>query len=146
MKRLLLTGLLIALVTAGAFSFPKGEYRDQWGKKHTIAEDDVFILYSAEKDVSVEFHKGLEKKGEQWLNENHIVYMADVTSVPGFVMKRFMLPKMKKYSYPVLLIREDEQLPRISTQKGKATLHEKNGKEFFLENFSELEKFLSSRE
>src|SRR3546814_1459443 len=47
------------------------------------------------------------QKGDVFV-DNHIDYISDISSMPALIAKLFALPKMRKYSFRLLLNRDDD--------------------------------------
>ena len=83
---------------------------DQFGKKHNVTTAQcTTIVIANNKDASVMTNNFLNKQAPTFLQEHHACYISDIHSMPSFITKLFALPKMKKYTFPVLLIYEEDE-------------------------------------
>jgi|GEM_PF-3554247 len=136
MKRVLPVFFLAGLLFAA--DFPQGTYKDQKNRDLKVDARTQILLYSAEKDVSAKFHEHFEKHGQKWMDKHGIVYLTDMTAVPQFVMKTFMAPKIKKYSYSMGIITNKAELPDIPLKPFHATLVIRGKDPVFIRNYSEM--------
>lgn len=81
------------------FSLP-----DQFDKMHTINSDISTIIVSFENHMSKKVNKFLAKKDDEFLTKNHSIFIANISNTPSILTKMFILPKMRDYKYPILLI------------------------------------------
>lgn len=63
----------------------------------------------------------LETKDDNFLAENNITYISDVSSVPSFLMGWVVLPKLKKFPYRVALL-YDNKKESLNHQEGKVSI------------------------
>lgn len=83
---------------------------DQFGKQHTItAAQCTTIVIANNKDASVMTNNFLNTKTPTFLQEHRTCYISDIHSMPSLITKLFALPKMKKYTFPILLMYEAEE-------------------------------------
>ena len=55
------------------------------------------------------------------MREKNALYLMDITPVPGMVMSMFMLPKFKKYTYPIGLIEDEKVLTQFPKKENFIT-------------------------
>ena len=124
-KKLLITaifGLSLfaeALSTGGAV--PTMSIKDQFEKEHTIGTKVKTIIFSATKEESNTIKEFLNSKGNDFLITNNIAYVADITGMPSLITKFIALPKMKNYSFPILLVDENHKI-LFPVEKDKITI------------------------
>lgn len=109
-KKLMLTiflaiGAMASSLTQGS-EIPTLTIKDQFEKDHTLNAEVKTIIFSATKEESATVKDFLATKEKDYLSTNGIAYVADITGMPSLITKWFALPKMKKYSFPILLIDE----------------------------------------
>ncbi len=123
----LLSSLLLADFKVGE-KLPSIELADQFEKKFKVEASDTTILMAFEKDVAISIADYLKSKPSTFLADNHSKYISDISGMPSMITSLFALPKMKKYSFSVLLIedefgknfnRQDAKITVFSLQKGK---------------------------
>lgn len=124
-KKLLLTAFLGLSAFASSLTvgndIPALTIKDQFEKEHTIDATVKTIIFSASKDESTTIKEFLNSKDKEFLNTNHIVYVADITAMPSLISKFIALPKMKNYSFPILLVDENHKI-LFPVEKDKITI------------------------
>ena len=124
-KKLLLTIFLGVVAFANPLtvnnSVPELKIKDQFEKEHTPDSNVKNIIFSATKDESNTIKEFLNSKGNDFLTTNHIVYVADITGMPSLITKFIALPKMKNYSFPILLVDEENKV-LFPVEKDKITI------------------------
>ena len=90
-------------------NLPTLTVKDQFEKEFTIDAKIKTIIFSATKDESATIKDFLATKDKNYLTTNNIAYVADITGMPSLISKFFALPKMKDYSFSILLIDEDNK-------------------------------------
>lgn len=124
-KKLLLTIFLGVVAFANPLAVDSTvselKIKDQFEKEHTLDSNVKTIIFSATKDESNTIKEFLNSKGNDFLTTNHIVYVADITGMPSLITKFIALPKMKNYSFPILLIDEENKV-LFPVEKDKITI------------------------
>ena len=119
---LLLVSALFAELKVGD-TFPSLTLVDQFDTKVEVKkEGDTKLLFSFEKDISAGIKEFLDAKDKNFLNDNNITYISDISKMPSFVTSWFALPKMKKFDFKVALIYDEEAGELIARQEGKVSL------------------------
>ena len=95
-------------LTVGS-NLPTLTVKDQFEKEFTIDAKIKTIIFSATKDESATIKDFLATIDKNYLTTNNIAYVADITGMPSLISKFFALPKMKDYSFSILLIDEDNK-------------------------------------
>jgi hypothetical protein len=112
-KKLLLTVFLGLSAFANSLTvgnnLPVLTVKDQFEKEHTIDSTVKTIIFSASKAESTTIKEFLNTKEKDFLETNHISYVADITGMPSLISKFIALPKMRDYTFPILLIDEDNK-------------------------------------
>ena len=112
-KKLLLTIFLGLSAFANSLTvgnnLPVLTIKDQFEKEHTVDAKIKTIIFSATKEESNTIKNFLATKDKDYLTTNNIAYVADITGMPSLVSKFFALPKMRDYSFSILLIDEDNK-------------------------------------
>ncbi len=102
------------------------ELQDQFEKKVVANKETRFLLIATTKEHGKQIDKFLVSKGgDSYLLDKKMIYISDLTAAPSFVVNTFMLPKFKKYTYPIGLLREDSQreiLPILDSKISFVTL------------------------
>lgn len=129
----LLLGLLVA-GGAAAEPYAVGDsvepltLKDQHGDEHAIDASARLVLFSRSKAGSDVLKSALHRWTEDSLAQRNIVYVADIHTIPALIRRGFVIPAMRKASYPILLDKEGELTSRFPSEKDEATL-------VFLDNF-----------
>ena len=124
MKLILLTllsfSLLFAKVNSGD-TLPALALVDQFDNKVVVAEDSTLII-SFQKSVSSKIQAYLDAKPKDFLAQNRLLYISDMSAAPKFMIKLFGIPKMKKFAYKVALIYDDKVAGMIQREEDKVTI------------------------
>jgi len=112
--------VLVAEVLGAGEPLPAMELPDQHGNAHALA-DAAVIVFAPDKAASEIAHPVLEARTDQ-LQARGIVYVTDISAMPGFVTRMFALPKMRDYGYTVLLGREAGDTGVLPRQEGRVTV------------------------
>ena len=117
---LLFTGSLFADFKVGD-KLPAITLPDQFDKEHKVEAKDTLIIISFEKDASIAVSDYLKTQPASFLETRHAKYISDISAMPSFITSMIAMPKMKKYSFPVMLIKDDfgKQFNRM---EGKITI------------------------
>ena len=105
------------------------ELKDQFGHVGGVDEDTKLILFSRDMEGGDLIRKSLEGRDGKFLAERHGVYVADISRMPGLIARLFAVPKMREYSFPMLLDREGEATAQWPDEADRATLMMLNGLE-----------------
>ncbi len=134
---LVLTGPLAAIAAAEpdapelpvgtGQALPKLQLKDQHDRTHEIDAQTLLVLFAPDRDSSELAHALLEELGGDALAQAGIAYVADISAMPGLVTSIFALPKMRGYSYPLLLGREEADTAALPRRPGEVTLIDLDG-------------------
>jgi len=97
------------------------QFKDQFEKNLTITAQTQQLIVVFSK-VEGEKVKAFLETNPNYLYENNALYLMDVTPVPSMVMSMFMLPKFKKYAYPIGLIEDEKVLETLPKKEKFITL------------------------
>jgi len=84
------------------------QLNDQNGKPRTISKETKILFFSFAKPTGHACNDFLESKPENFLQEHHALYVADVSAAPSLIKKMFILPDLKDLKFPILLINDDK--------------------------------------
>lgn len=110
---------------AAGSALPTLTLKDQHDKPVAIAPDTRWVLFSGDKAVSDMVSGVLTAEPAGVLQRLHLVYVADISAMPGLVTRMFALPKMRELPYSLALVREKADVAQVADlprQPGKATL------------------------
>jgi len=119
MKKILLLlvaiySLSIAKVSVGD-TIPQFNIKDQNGVEHQIkptTKKIVFVFKKATGHIAKDF---FQKKGKKFLEDNNILFVADVSGMPT-IIKYFVLP-IKGYDYPILTLDDEDVASKYKDEK-----------------------------
>lgn len=104
-------------------SFPKLTLVDQFDTKTEIqTTGTTTLILSFEKDVSSEIKSYLDTKEKDFLRLNHVMYISDISGMPSLITSWFAIPKMKKFTFKVSLILDEEEAKVIDRKEGEVTV------------------------
>jgi predicted transcriptional regulator len=95
-------------LTVGS-NLPTLTIKDQFEKEFTIDSKIKTVIFSATKEESNTIKEFLASKDKDYLTNNNIAYVADITGMPSLISKWVAIPKMKDYTFSILLIDEDNK-------------------------------------
>ena len=146
MKKML---FLVALVVSTLFSaevktndfLPFEHYKNQFDQDRIIDQKSQMVIVTFSKDKGALINEFLEQN-KAFLEQNNAHYLADVSSVPSFVMSMFMKPKFKSYEYDMGLIYDENKALSIPKKDDDITViylkDKKVSKIDFLQNLDSL--------
>lgn len=102
---------------------------DQHGRERIVDVGVHLLLFAPDRSAAKLAHAVLNEEGWTPQTWNAVVYIADISRMPGWVARLIAIPKMKKYRYPVALVRENcpaiphraEHLSMVSLTDGRVT-------------------------
>jgi len=127
MKHLVIAFLLLLPFGLFAQTFQEGSVikplsmKDQFEKNIAINAEtkQLIIVFSKIEGEKV---KAFLEANPDYLNQKKALYLMDVSPVPGMVMSMFMLPKFKKYPYPIALIDDEKTMAYFPKKENHITL------------------------
>lgn len=118
MKRWIL--LCLVLLAAAVQAVENGErlvpwtLNDQFDRSYTLDEQLRVLLVARSMAGSKLLEAALEGRPQGYLEARHALFVADISRMPSLVGKLFAIPKMRDYSYRVLLDREAQVVPQYA--------------------------------
>ena len=88
---------------------------DQFGEKHSLEKMPKLLICSFGKETGKLISNYFNAQDANYLTTHEIKIIADVSGVPSLLRSTFILPKMKKYSFEILIATESnfsEQFPQ----------------------------------
>jgi hypothetical protein len=95
--------------------------KDQFEKTMSIDSSVKKIILSFTKENG-EIVKSFLEQNPNYLKDNNIKYLADLSGAPSFVLSWFMMPKFKKYNYSMGIVTDENKLKNIPRQNEKITI------------------------
>jgi len=114
----LLPILLLALLPLTANALQVGErlsswtLLDQYDQPYTLNNQTQTLLVARSMDAAKLVNAALQDKPKGFLESRHTVFVADIQKMPTIIAKMFAIPKMRDYSYRVMLDRDRPRGPR----------------------------------
>lgn len=119
--------LLLAFLIANAEfkvgdKFPSFELKDQFDKKLTIDESTSILVLATNKESGKIAHAYFENKPATFFEQKKLIYISDMSSVPGFVLDMFMMGAFKKYPYSLGLLKDEKIAKEMPKKENQITI------------------------
>jgi len=133
--RYIIAVLLISIpaISAIAGSYTTGstikpfELSDQHDRSFKIDNDTKVIIFVSERQTSNIVHTALQSHDKNFLLSRSAVYIADISKMPSFVNRMFVLPELRKYTYSMLLDKDSKKTSMFPRKKEHVTLIKLDG-------------------
>lgn len=96
--------------------------QDQHEVVQELKKDTKTVIFSFGMDLSKKFHKLLKSKDNNYLANNKTEYIIDIRGMPSLITWLFAGPKMRKYGFPILLVKEGDFPEKFPSQEDKFTI------------------------
>jgi len=100
---------------------PEIVIEDQFGKSHRLGENVKKIVFAFDMELAKSTNLLLADVPE-FLSKNETQYVSDISPMPAIISKLFAKPKMRSYSYPILLMDNKDFTLAVPKKKDKLTL------------------------
>ena len=146
--RILLAALLLipSLVFADTVMLKVGDpvpafqLNDQHDKPFPLPADTRLIVFTADKSAAEMINGHLKQQPSDYMNQRKMVYIADISAMPGFITSMVALPKMRDYAYRIAIGAEKEQTEMLPRNVDSVTLIKaESGKVVSIQQFKETE-------
>ena len=98
--------------------FPQWELSDQFDDKHQLpGESTEAIVFARSKQADESLAPALESVAGERLIHGEVVYVSDISRMPGLISRLFALPALRDRGYPVVLIREEGLSAPLTTRE-----------------------------
>ncbi len=97
---------------------------DQHEISHTLQKDTEKVIVSFDMKLSKKFHQWLKEKDDSYLADRKTEYIIDIRGMPSIITWLFAGPKMRKYGFQILLIKEGDLGDKLPKQEGEFTVIE----------------------
>jgi hypothetical protein len=119
--------LVLCLVAVAAFAEPLGvgstlarrSLEDQHGKRAEIDEHVRVLVVTRDMEAGDLVKKALAEVEQKTLDERGVVYVADISRMPGLVSRLFAVPRLRERPYRVLLDRDGSLARELPYVEGK---------------------------
>ncbi|MGC8807490.1 MAG: hypothetical protein ACP5GC_00525 [Thiomonas sp.] len=119
--------LALASPLAVGDALPQLQFENQHGKMEAFPGAGTrVVLFAIEKAPSDEVNTFLTNLGAEGMRKEGIVFLADISGMPGFVTQSFALPKMRKRPYSILLANKADQAAFMPHEKDAVTVLQVN--------------------
>lgn len=121
----LLPILLLALLPLTANALSAGDpvapwtLLDQYDEPFTLNDQTRTLLVARSMDAAKMVNQALEGKPKGFLESRQTVFLADIQKMPALIARMFAIPKMRDYSYRVMLDRDARIAPRYAGDEDK---------------------------
>jgi hypothetical protein len=121
----IITFLLLSLLSTAALALEPGErlapwtLLDQHDASYTLNDQTRVLLVARDMDGAKLVNAALEGKAKGYLEQRQTVFLADISRMPRVIASLFALPKMRDYSYRILLDRDARIAPRYPAGEGE---------------------------
>ena len=121
----IITFLLLGLLSTAALALEPGErlapwtLLDQHDAPYTLNDQARVLLVARDMDGAKLVNAALEGKAKGYLEQRQTVFLADISRMPRVIASLFALPKMRDYSYRILLDRDARIAPRYPAREGE---------------------------
>jgi hypothetical protein len=95
---------------------------DQFDKIHTINSGVSTIIVTFQKDTLELINDFLSAKSENFLENNHAVFISNITSSPNIITRMFTIPHLRDYKYTILLV-YDQNSMKFLKEDNKVTIY-----------------------
>lgn len=90
---------------------------DQFDKTHSISADTKTLILAFSKGSGGTVRGYLDKQSPSFLSEHKAIFIADISPIPVFIRNGMALPKLRKSSYPVLLVYEEAMAEALKNKE-----------------------------
>ena len=117
-----LTTLLLCLLASSALALEPGErlapwtLLDQYDQPYTLDNQVQVLLVARDMDGAKLIDAALQGQPKGYLEQRHVVFLADISRMPSIIGTLFAIPKMRDYHYRILLDRDARIAPRYPVE------------------------------
>lgn len=129
----------VSLLKSGD-ALPVFKLNDQHDKPMPVGPDTRLLLFTADKSAGDMLNGLLKERPGDFMEKRKIIYIADISRMPGFITSMVALPKMRDYAYRMAIGAEEEQTAMLPRAEDSVTvLSLEQGKIKELRQFKETE-------
>jgi len=82
--------------------------KDQFEKEHILTADIKKLIFVFKKDSGHLVREYFNKLDKNYLKDNKIVFIADLSPMPSFIRNYIAIPDLKKHQYPIWLLLDEK--------------------------------------
>lgn len=99
--------------------FVSGTLKDQFDREGQVTEDTEKVIMVFSKSTGHLVKEFLNTKPNDYLDKEHVVFIADVSGMPSMILKYVALPDLQKHKYSIFLIRDAKESKKFRNDKYK---------------------------
>lgn len=103
-------------------SLPAFSLNDQHDKPMPIGADTRMVLFTADKSAGDMLNGLLKERPGDFMEQRKIVYIADISRMPGLISSMIALPKMRDYAYRMAIGAEEDQTAMLPRAEDSVTV------------------------
>ncbi|MCO4758663.1 MAG: hypothetical protein KC477_11595 [Oceanospirillaceae bacterium] len=96
--------------------------KDQWDIPLPLTTETQWIIYSHHKAGGEWTHNVLTKLNLVPLKQYQLVYVANISAMPGIISRMFALPKMRDYVFRIGLVEDAEHVEGWPKKENRITV------------------------
>jgi len=104
-------------------AFPAFELQDQFEEARAVPGEAALVIFSGSKDADDTLSETLGEVAGEALRAGEIIYLSDISRMPGLITRFVAMPALKDRDYPVTLIREEGMAEALPATDGCYTLY-----------------------
>ncbi len=89
---------------------------DQFDKPHSIKADTKKVIFVFTKATGHLVKEYFNTKPTDYMEKNHIQFVADVSPMPKVILDYIAIKDLKKHKYPIMLIRDEKIAPNFKNE------------------------------
>ena len=93
------------------------EFQDQFDKKHTIGNENKYLVLAFSKKVGHEVNDYLATQKPTFLKDHQALFISDLSAAPSLIRSMFILPGLKDFKYEVLVITDENRAKAFQPQE-----------------------------
>jgi len=113
MRALFISVMMLFAISVQAQTITSQSFDDQWEKPVELNEQVKWLVITQSKDAGKMVKETFESLELTDLAQINMLYLADISGMPGFISKMFAIPKMQDYAFKIALVNEEEQLDSL---------------------------------
>jgi len=147
MKALIAVLLMSVTFAVQAQTLKAQQFEDQWEKPAVLNEDTNWLVLTQTKSAGSAVKEAFTDLELKDLSQFKMLYIADVSGMPGFITSMIAIPKMKDFAFQIGLIRDEEDLEKMQLgevdEEQVLVLNLKNLEVVSTQSFADKESFLA---
>jgi len=96
---------------------------DQHDRTQTLTPSTHIIIVAFDKAGYYDVTELFKTKGANYLSQNGIVFLNDISQIPSSILGYFVKPNMQKKPFPILLVTKEDDSKKLNYKEGMITLY-----------------------